>query len=273
MLKERLMNYCRFASLGLAAVLLAACGGGSDTPAPSETPSPAPSPTGAPEPTPNPSPTPTPTPGATPSPGVTITPTPASCTAAPVAAGQAFSRVFKTCNASNVATYYETTECIRENSTGLIWQGHSGRTGAPNTHSNNQLSHYTSTTQLQKNAGSVYVAPTQAEIDAPTNTVGYKNGVNAYKLCGFNDWRLPTASELQQAMVYTFQANPSANFIEVFPNTPSNVFYWTSSNDTTSGHLALGFGYTNSSYGSFYVARDGRNSSGQSYLLARLVRQ
>lgn len=267
------MNYCRIASLGLAAVLLAACGGGSDTPAPSETPSPAPSPTGAPEPTPSPTPTPTPTPGATPSPGLTITPTPASCTAAPVAAGQAFSRVFKGCNSSNIATYYEASECIRENATGLIWQGHSGRTGAPNTHAYNRLSHYTSTTQLQKNAGAIYVAPTQSEIDAPTNTNGYKNGVNAYKLCGFNDWRLPTVYELQQAMVYTFVANPDVNFADVFPNTPSNVFYWTSSNDAATGHLALGFGYSSSSYGASYIARDGRDSSGLSYLLARLVRQ
>ncbi|MCX8501042.1 MAG: DUF1566 domain-containing protein [Alphaproteobacteria bacterium] len=39
--------------------------------------------------------------------------------------------------------------------------------------------------------------PTQAEIDAPTNTVGYVNYVNRIALCGFTDWRLPTLKELR----------------------------------------------------------------------------
>lgn len=34
--------------------------------------------------------------------------------------------------------------------------------------------------------------PTPAEINAPTNSIGYQAAVNAQGLCGFNDWRRPT---------------------------------------------------------------------------------
>lgn len=40
-------------------------------------------------------------------------------------------------------------------------------------------------------------SPTQVEIDAPDNAMGYKNNVNALSLCGSNRWRLPTLTELQ----------------------------------------------------------------------------
>lgn len=38
--------------------------------------------------------------------------------------------------------------------------------------------------------------PTQAEIDAATNSLGYVNYVNSVALCGFTDWRIPTSHEL-----------------------------------------------------------------------------
>jgi hypothetical protein len=258
-------------SIVLTTVLLVACGGGvgSDTATTTETPTPtpaSPSPSG----TPTPSPTPTPPGGSVPTPSPTpgITPTPTSCTPGPIAAGQPFSRVFKGCNASNVATYYETHECIRENSTGLIWQGHSAHTGLPNTHSNNMLTNYDSTTQLQKNAGLVWIAPTQAEIDAQTNTIGYKNGVNAFRLCGFSDWRLPNIYELYQAMNYEFVTYPTLNFSDIFPNSSLSGVYWSSTAFSTNRAAA----YHLSSKNDSQVNREGVDNYGARFVIARLVR-
>jgi hypothetical protein len=74
MLKEYLMNYRHIAALGLATILIAACGGG-ETSAPTETPTPAP------------------------------TPAPVACSAAPISA-TGYSLVFKGCDVSNVAGDY-----------------------------------------------------------------------------------------------------------------------------------------------------------------------
>ena len=263
-------------SIALATLLLAACGGGgsSDTASTTETPTPTgtPTPSGTPSPsgTPTPSPTPTPPGGPVPTPAPTpgIAPTPTSCTPGPIAAGQPFSRVFKGCNTSNVATYYETYECIRENSTGLIWQGHSAHTGVPNTHSNNMLTNYDSTAQLQKNAGLVWVAPTQAEIDAPTNTIGYKNGVNAFRLCGFSDWRLPSIFELYQAMNYEFVSYPTLNFSDIFPNSRPYGFYWSSTPFSTNRAAAYSLYLQTDAQ----VNREGVDNYGARFVIARLVR-
>lgn len=112
-----------------------------------------------------------------------------------------YSAVFKACDANNVATYYDKTECVRDNKTNLIWEGKTsaGLRGVDNTYNN-----LDSTSLLQIAANTVPStaplparSPTQTEIDAPDNSVGYKNNVNALNLCGSNKWRLPVLTELQ----------------------------------------------------------------------------
>ena len=112
-----------------------------------------------------------------------------------------YSLVFKACNANNVATYYDKTECVRDNATNLIWEG---KTNAGLRGVDNKYNNLDSTSLLQIAANTVPSttalparSPTQAEIDAADNSVGYKNNVNALSLCGSNRWRLPTLTELQ----------------------------------------------------------------------------
>lgn len=196
--------------------LLAACGGGSDAPVEANlTPAPAPAPT----PTPTPAPTPV---AAAPTP--TPTPTPVACTAAPIVATESYSLVFKGCDANNVATYYDKTECVRENGTGRLWQGQTAA-GTGLRANDRVFTNLDSTTGTQNYNNNSPIAATQTQIDASTNTIGFKNAVNAAGLCDKNGWRLPTRAELV-GIVDASRASPAIN-VTWFPNT-ANAVYWTS---------------------------------------------
>ena len=200
--------------------------------------------------------------GATPAP----TPPPTPCTAAPIGS-TGYSLVFKGCDANNVATYYDKTECVRDNATGLIWQGQTpAGTGL---RANDQYkTNFDSTTELQKWNGDTpptYRAPTQAEVDAITNSIGFKNAVNASNLCGSAAWRLPTVDELL-GIVKTSEYPRIDN--AWFPNTPHSGWYWSASPDAGNTKLAWGVNFY-----SGYANLDNRDLNyGGSFSLARLVR-
>ena len=130
----------------------------------------------------------------------TTTSTTPTCTLASVGS-TGYSLVFKACDSNNVATYYDKTECVRDNATGLIWEG---KTSSGLRSVDNKYNNLDSTSLLQIAANTVpgttalpARSPTQAEIDAPDNSIGYKNNVNALGLCGSTNRRLPTLTELQ----------------------------------------------------------------------------
>ena len=198
--------------------------------------------------------------GATPAP--TPTPPPTPCTAAAIGS-TGYSLVFKGCDANNVATYYDKTECVRDNATGLIWQGQTpAGTGL---RANDQYkTNFDSTTELQKYNGGNPIAPTQSEVDAITNSIGFKNAVNASNLCGSAAWRLPTNDELL-GIVKTGEYPRIDN--AWFPNTV-DLHYWTSSPYVGYTYAAwtVNFGYG-------FAAGDYRdNGYGYVYHLVRLVR-
>jgi Protein of unknown function (DUF1566)/Bacterial Ig-like domain (group 2) len=122
---------------------------------------------------------------------------------------------------------YALTECVKDNITGLTWEG-KPTTGARA--ASNAYTHYDDT-----NAEQVYdfdtdtaSKPTTLQINAATNASGYRNSVNAIGLCGYNDWRLPTAKELQTIVDYGV-ASPGPTIDSTwFPNTVGSA-YWTSS--------------------------------------------
>jgi Protein of unknown function (DUF1566) len=169
-----------------------------------------------------------------------------------------YSLVFKGCNASNVGEYYDKTECVRDNATGLIWEG---KTTSGLRASENRYNNLDSTVLLQiPERWSPFLtvpprAPTQEEIDKPNNSVGYKNAVNATNLCGFNDWRVPVKTELQSLLI------PGVTTLidyVWFPNTDWNGLYATSTQfeDVQSKAWVVTF-YNRYSTSTFSQNRDG----------------
>ena len=120
---------------------------------------------------------------------------------------------------------YDITECVQDNNTGLVWEG---KTASPATSrlGASTYSNYDSTTSEQKFVGgTTYANPTQAEIDADTNSIGYLNSVNASSLCGYTNWRMPTKDELVGIVASSGSPRIDTTW---FPNTQANL-YWSSS--------------------------------------------
>jgi Protein of unknown function (DUF1566) len=193
---------------------------------------------------------------------------PKECKADPIGS-TGYSLVFKACDANKVAVYYDKTECVRDNSTGLIWQGQTpAGTGL---RANDQFkTNYDSTTVLQKGGVSGPLvptsAPTQAEVDAATNTVGFKNAVNLTNLCGSNEWRIPTLDELLTITRISFDPSIDA---EWFPNTARYNGYWTSTPNADYTVLAKYVGFN---YGFVGDSFRGNETGNYFNTLVRLVR-
>jgi hypothetical protein len=100
---------------------------------------------------------------------------------------------------------------------------------------NKTYTNYDDTTQAQKWNGSTYVNPTQAEIDAASNSLGLAKTVNNSGLCGYGDWHLPSKDELVGIVDLT-RSDPSIN-PTFFPNTPSSYF-WSGSPSADSSNAA-----------------------------------
>lgn len=113
--------------------------------------------------------------------------------------------------------------CVKDNVTGLIWEVKTTDGGWHDW--SRTYTNYDSTTSMQILGTS---APTQSQIDADTNSVGFKNAVNATSLCGATDWRLPSADELQGIVDYGVAIPGPAIDVAWFQNTQGNL-YWSSS--------------------------------------------
>jgi Protein of unknown function (DUF1566) len=184
-----------------------------------------------------------------------------------------YSLVFKGCNLSNVAEYYDKTECVRENATGLIWQGQTIY-GTNELRSSSQLKfNFDDITKLQRtdlsNAG--FRVPTQAEVDDANNAIGFKNAVNATSLCGGSNWRLPSTEELiniVKPVVVPANDNPTIDK-NWFPNTQPWT-YWTSTQDAADANKAWVINFFSGI--AHLSTRDCNNSAVCNFHLVRLVR-
>ena len=116
---------------------------------------------------------------------------------------------------------YDKTECVQDNNTGLIWEG---KTASGSRLGTSTYTNYDDLNSTQKPSGATYVNPTQTDIDASTNSIGYRDSVRTSNLCGYNDWRLPTREELQGILASSGSPRIDTTW---FPNTQTD-FYWSS---------------------------------------------
>ena len=149
---------------------------------------------------------------------------------------------------------YAKTECVKDSSTGLFWEG---KTASGSRLGTSTYTNYDSTSSAQKSNGT---SPTQTEVDASTNSIGYVNSVNAGSgLCGFTDWRMPTSAELQGILASSGSPRIDTTW---FPNTQA-AGYWSSSPYVGSSNVAWDVYFGNGNVG--YSLRS-------SYYHVRLVR-
>ena len=140
--------------------------------------------------------------------------------------------------------------CVLDHTTGLMWEIKTADGGLRDW--NKRYSNFDNAAAGQFWTGSDWVNPTQAQIDAPSNSVGFKNSVNTQGLCGFHDWRLPTLEELQSILDTSRATSRSstptltidANW---FPNTQVAA-YWSATpgtdNPTSAWYVYFGKGGT-----------------------------
>ncbi|MBL0253020.1 MAG: DUF1566 domain-containing protein [Polaromonas sp.] len=233
-------------AITLAALLTACSGGGGNTTAPSD------STTGG-------------TDGGTTTTttdGTTTTLVTTTCTPSPALPSQ-YSRVFKGCDSAGVAQYYDLTECVRDNTTGLIWQGQTN-TGSELRYRGRVLNNYDSTSGNQNYNSGVPTSVSDFQINDLTNSIGFKNAVNATNLCGSNAWRLPTIDELL-GLVKSTELPKIDN--AAFPNT-QGYFYATSTPSTTASYLAWVVNFNTGTSSQNYR----NNGGGGNGALVRLVR-
>ena len=153
--------------------------------------------------------------------------------------------------------FYDRTECIKDLSTGLVWEG-KNPSGSSSRDTETTYTHYDSTSSLQKYNET---SPSQAEIDASDNSLGHAKAVNTSALCGYTDWRMPTKEELQGIVL----SGPSPTIDATwFPNT-QGAGYWSSSpveDDTYAAYIVF-----------FYLGNLGSDYRYNGNYYVRLVRQ
>ena len=173
--------------------------------------------------------------------------------------------------ANGMGGFYDKTECVKDNATGLIWQGQTaagtGLRGNDQYKTNmDSTTALQVTTQVPGSDNFSLSAPTLAQVNASTNSIGFKNAVNAANLCGSGEWRLPTKAELL-GLVKTTAPAPKID-ATWFPNTSADSFYWTSSPDPVNSFEAANVDFYEGKSNPGYRSAD----LGDGTTLVRLVR-
>ena len=131
--------------------------------------------------------------------------------------------------------------CLQDNVTGLIWEAKE----SDESHPRGTGHTYTWFDENEAANGGMAGRPDGGTCPtAPCDTQGYVNYVNSQKLCGFEDWRVPTVSELSALSVLA-KASPAMD-TAFFPNVPQPR-YFTSESVAESPMLAWYVYFSNGS--------------------------
>ena len=142
--------------------------------------------------------------------------------------------------------------CTRDNVTGLLWEVKTADGALRD--KQRTYTNYDDTTKTQKFNGSAWLNPTQAEIDAASNSNGFAKAVNALTLCGRNDWKVPNKESLLSVMdpAYNPRINPT-----YFPDmVTSSANFWSTSPFPSSTYGAYYLSFYN-----FFVGYSDRNQT------------
>jgi hypothetical protein len=119
--------------------------------------------------------------------------------------------------------------CTRDDSTGLIWEVKAADGGLRDLRKSYTYYDDPSKPQKWNSDHSELINPTQADIVATTNSIGFVKAVNVASLCGSTGWRMPITDELKGLA-------PKINST-YFPNTPNSGF-WSGSPDNNGSFYA-----------------------------------
>ncbi|MFW8592288.1 DUF1566 domain-containing protein [Glaciecola sp. 2405UD65-10] len=121
--------------------------------------------------------------------------------------------------------------CVRDNTTGLIWQTKTASDTSSSAYVEQTFTWYAEEDNGNFE-GSLNEASTSCNVSSgQCNTQAYLDQVNAEGMCGFFDWRLPNIREMQSIVHYGKTSSPLVD-TEFFPywGTANNstLWYWTS---------------------------------------------
>ena len=128
--------------------------------------------------------------------------------------------------------------CTRDNASGLLWEIKTAEPGPR--HADRTFSQFTAAFNPSREMGNV------------NDAAGYLGTVNAERLCGAGDWRLPTRLELLGLVDYASAPTAMAIAAAYFPNPPSKLsksVYWSGSAAAGPGNTAWGIDFADGSAG------------------------
>lgn len=134
--------------------------------------------------------------------------------------------------------------CVRDNVTGLIWQVKDNLDSTSINYVDQSFTWY-SEDENGNEPGELNAGSTRCNVtNGQCNTEDYLKQINAEGMCGFFDWRLPQANELQSIIHYGKTTPPLVDtvFLPFWgSNNSQPLWYWTSqsSADGVSNDLAL----------------------------------
>jgi len=133
--------------------------------------------------------------------------------------------------------------CVRHNVTGLVWEVKTADGGLRDQYWT--YTWYDSVHNYGGNPGAT--SGGDCKTSGRCDTEKYVADVNATRLCGYSDWRMPSLQELQ-SIVNHDRYNPTID-PTYFPNTRSS-FFWSGSPDAVSSDYAwsVSFGYGSDGY-------------------------